>query len=314
MGFAGVFPGQGSQSTNMLSDLSESYRTVKDTFSEASDALQIDLWAMIQDTNADLLNKTENTQPIMLAAGIAVWRIWQEQSGTLPEVVAGHSLGEYSALVAAEVLPFEQAVRVVRYRAEAMQAAVAEGEGAMAAILGLDDESIISICAEASQGDIVQAVNFNAPGQVVIAGNRNAVSRAIVLLKEKGAKRALELPVSVPSHCELMRPAAEKLSSFMTSIAMQKPSLSVLHNVDVCTHDDPSSIRECLSQQLYQPVRWVETVKQFASHYDAGIILEFGPGKVLSGLSRRIDKSLQSICVSDAGSLEKAMMMVMDEG
>ncbi len=306
MAFAAVFPGQGSQSTGMLADLAENFSQVKETFQQGSDVIGKDLWALSQDENhADLLNQTSNTQPVMLAAGIAVWRVWQSQSGCKPLGMAGHSLGEYSALVAANVINFEDAMSLVASRASLMQQAVAEGEGAMAAILGLDDDIIINLCSDAAdkQGGVVEAVNFNSPGQVVIAGNADAVDEAIALLNAAGAKKSIKLSVSVPSHCSLMQDAAAKLGQKLASISFKAGDFPVLQNVSAHVADDK---KQALQEQLYKPVRWVETINQLEKQ-GADTIIEFGPGKVLFGLNRRINRKLGNICVHDCASLEKAL-------
>lgn len=290
----------------MLSALSDQFPQVEHTFAEASEALQMDLWALACKGPVEALNKTENTQPAMLAAGMAVYRIWRSQGGPAGELMAGHSLGEYTALVAAGSLDFADAVGLVAARGSFMQEAVPAGQGAMAAILGLDDEVVKTVCAQAADGDIAEAVNFNSPGQVVIAGDKSAIERAIELAKEAGAKRALLLPVSVPSHCALMRPAAEKLSAMLETVAIALPKVPVIHNVDVAASDSADAIRKKLVQQLYQPVRWVETIQSMRAQ---GIeqLVEPGPGKVLSGLGRRIDKTLIFLPVLDPASLEKAL-------
>ena len=300
-----VFPGQGSQSVGMMQGWGERAE-VRFTFSEASDALGQDLWALVTDGPADLLNQTINTQPAMLAADIAVWRVWRAVGGVQPALLAGHSLGEYAALVAAGALGFSDAIKLVRFRAEAMQAAVPEGVGAMAAILGLDDDMVRAVCAEAAAGEVVEAVNLNSPGQVVIAGNKAAVERAMVLAKEKGAKRALPLPVSVPSHSALMLPAAEKLLAHLQTITIKEPSIPVLHNTDVLSHTEPDAIRAALAKQLHTPVRWVETVQALKA---AGMesVIECGPGKVLAGLGKRIDDSLPALALVDEASLQAAL-------
>ncbi len=305
MKIAFVFPGQGSQSVGMMQgwgDRSE----VRLTFSEASDALSQDLWALVSEGPADLLNQTVNTQPAMLAADIAVWRVWQAMGGEQPALLAGHSLGEYAALVAAGVLGFPDAVKLVRYRAEVMQAAVPEGVGAMAAILGLADEAVHAVCADAAAGEVVEAVNLNSPGQVVIAGNKAAVERAMALAKERGAKRALPLPVSVPSHSSLMLPAAEKLLMHLQTLTIAAPSIPVLHNTDVQSHAEPEAIRVALARQLHTPVRWVETVQALKN---AGVeqVIECGPGKVLAGLGKRIDDSLPTLALVDEASIQAAL-------
>lgn len=287
MKFAFLFPGQGSQSIGMMQGF-DALPMVRDTFVEASAILGQDLWALVTDGPAEQLNLTVNTQPLMLVAGVATYRAWLAQGGRVPHVMAGHSLGEYSALVAAGALTLEAALPLVRLRANAMQSAVAEGVGAMAAILGLDDATVRAVCTEAAQGEVLEAVNFNSPGQVVIAGHKAAVERGMVLAKEKGAKRALPLPVSVPSHCALMRPAAEQLAAALADVAIQAPQIPVLHNADVMTYSNPDQIRDALARQLYSPVRWVETVQAMAND---GVTLaaECGPGKVLAGLTKRID-------------------------
>lgn len=305
MKLAFVFPGQGSQAVGMMAGWGERAE-VRATFAEASDALGQDLWALVADGPADLLNQTVNTQPAMLAADVAAWRAWQAAGGATPALLAGHSLGEYAALVASGALGFADAIRLVRFRAEAMQAAVPEGVGAMAAILGLDDDAVRAVCNEAAAGEAVEAVNLNAPGQVVIAGNKAAVERAMALAKEKGAKRALPLPVSVPSHSSLMLPAAEKLRAHLQDIEIKTPAVRVLHNTDVQSHTEPDAIRAALAKQLHTPVRWVETVQALKA---AGIerVIECGPGKVLTGLSKRIDDSLPAVALVDEASLQAAL-------
>lgn len=301
MKFAFVFPGQGSQSVGMLNAYGDA-AAVRDTLAEASEVLGQDLWAMVADGPLDFLNQTVNTQPVMLAAGVAVYRLWQHQGGPLPALMAGHSLGEYTALVCAGAINFADAIRLVRLRAEAMQSAVPEGVGAMAAVLGLDDAAVRAVCAEAAQGEVLEAVNFNSPGQVVIAGNKAAVERGCVLAKEKGAKRALPLPVSVPSHCALMKPAAEKLRVALSAVEVKVPMLPVLHNADVLSYTDPDAIRDALARQLYSPVRWVETV-QAMSAQGVALVAECGPGKVLAGLNKRIVDGMLGAAIADAASL-----------
>ena len=285
MKFAFFFPGQGSQSVGMMQGFGE-HAVIRNTFAEASDVLGQDLWRMATEPNEEL-NQTANTQPLMLTAGVATWRAWLEAGGAEPSVMAGHSLGEYTALVAAGALEFSAALPLVRYRAEVMQGAVAEGVGAMAAILGLDDETVRVVCAEAAQGEVLEAVNFNSPGQVVIAGNKAAVERGMEAAKAKGAKRALILPVSVPSHCALMKPAAEKLAAYLANVNIGASKVSVLHNADVAAYNDAAAIKDALVRQLYSPVRWVETVQAIAAQ---GVVhaAECGPGKVLAGLNKRI--------------------------
>jgi [acyl-carrier-protein] S-malonyltransferase len=305
MKIAVVFPGQGSQSVGMMAGW-DGRAEVRATFAEASDALGQDLWALVTDGPADLLNQTVNTQPAMLAADVAVWRVWQAAGGATPALLAGHSLGEYAALVAAGSLNLADAIRLVRFRAEAMQAAVPEGVGAMAAILGLDDDAVRTVCAEAAAGEVVEAVNLNSPGQVVIAGNRDAVERAMSLAKERGAKRALPLPVSVPSHSSLMQPAAERLLAHLQGVPFAAPAIPVLHNTDVASHPGPAEIRSALAKQLHTPVRWVETVRALKA---AGVerVIECGPGKVLAGLNKRIDDSLLAVALVDEASLAMAL-------
>ena len=298
MSFAFFFPGQGSQSLGMMNGFAEQ-AIVKATFDKASAVLGQDLWAMINGEDAELIGQTVNTQPIMLAAGIATYRVYLEAGGKIPSVVAGHSLGEYTALVAADALDFADAVKLVRLRAELMQSAVPQGVGAMAAILGLEDEQVKAICAEAAQGEVVEAVNFNSPGQVVIAGNTAAVERAMAAAKEAGSKRALPLPVSVPSHCSLMKPAAEKLAEALKDITIKQPQIRVIHNADVASYDDADKIKDALVRQLYRPVHWTETVNALVSE---GITesAECGPGKVLAGLAKRINKEAACSALTNA--------------
>ena len=285
MKFAFFFPGQGSQSVGMMQGFGDS-AAIRNTFAEASDVLGQDLWRMATEPNEEL-NQTANTQPLMLAAGVATWRAWLEAGGAEPVVMAGHSLGEYTALVGAGALDFSAALPLVRYRAEVMQGAVAEGVGAMAAILGLDDDTVRAVCSESARDEVLEAVNFNSPGQVVIAGNKAAVERGMEAAKAKGAKRALILPVSVPSHCALMKPAAEKLAAYLADVKIGAPKMPVLHNADVAAYSDASAIKDALVRQLYSPVRWVETVQAIAAQGVAHAA-ECGPGKVLVGLNKRI--------------------------
>jgi [acyl-carrier-protein] S-malonyltransferase len=308
MALAFVFPGQGSQSVGMMNGWAN-LAVVKATFDEASAILGQDLWQMAADGPIELLNATINTQPLMLTAGVAVWRAWQAQGGTQPTVLAGHSLGEYSALVAAEALSFGDALQMVRLRAEAMQEAVPVGTGAMAAILGLADDEIIAACQEAAQGDVVAAVNFNSPGQVVIAGSKAAVERACDACKARGAKRAMLLPVSVPSHCALMRPASDKLKQKLDTIVISTPAIPVLHNADVTAYSDAAQIKDALVRQLYEPVRWVETIAKMAQD-EVTVIAECGPGKVLAGLNKRIASDVQQVALVDTAALQtlKAML------
>ncbi|PSU71449.1 [acyl-carrier-protein] S-malonyltransferase [Photobacterium phosphoreum] len=304
--FAIVFPGQGSQTVGMLADLAEQFDVVKQTFAEASDALGYDLWALVQDGPVEDLNQTQRTQPALLTASVAIWRVWQQQGGAQPVVLAGHSLGEYSALVCAGVIDFQSAVKLVELRGKLMQEAVPAGIGAMSAIIGLDNDAIATACAQAAEDQVCSPVNFNSPGQVVIAGNKEAVERANVLCKEAGAKRALPLPVSVPSHCALMKPAADKLAIALEGLAFNTPTIPVINNADVATEIDPVAIKLALVKQLYNPVRWTETVERMASE---GVeeLLEMGPGKVLTGLTKRIDRALGGVAVNDAASLTAAL-------
>ncbi|MDO6705752.1 ACP S-malonyltransferase [Photobacterium sp. 1_MG-2023] len=303
--FAIVFPGQGSQAVGMLAELAEQYESVQQTFAEASEVLGYDLWALVQNGPAEALNETHRTQPALLTASVAIWRVWQAEGGAQPAVLAGHSLGEYSALVCAGVLDFKDAVKLVELRGQLMQEAVPAGVGAMSAIIGLDNDAIAKACEEAAQGEVVAPVNFNSPGQVVIAGHKAAVERANELCKAAGAKRALPLPVSVPSHCELMKPAAEKLAQALESIAFNTPAIPVINNADVATETDPAAMKLALVKQLYGPVRWTETVERMAAE-GVALLLEVGPGKVLTGLTKRIDKSLNGAAVNDSASLAAA--------
>lgn len=298
--FAFFFPGQGSQSVGMMNGF-DGVDIVKQTFTEASDILGEDFWAMVTEPN-ERINETTNTQPVMLIAGVATWRAFQQTAKQQPGVLAGHSLGEYTALVASGALSFADALPLVRYRAQVMQEAVPAGVGAMAAILGLDDDVIVSLCAEAAQGEVLQAVNFNSPGQVVIAGHHAAVERGMALAKEKGAKRALPLPVSVPSHCLLMKPAAEKLAGYLKNVSLQAPAIPVIHNADVQAYKTETEIKDALVRQLFSPVRWVETVQKI--HAD-GVVsaAECGPGKVLAGLTKRIVAELPCAALVSAEAI-----------
>ena len=306
MNIAVVFPGQGSQSVGMLSDYAENWPQIIDTFKEASDVLGYDLWDIVSNGPVEKLNQTEITQPAVLAADIAVMRVMSEQCMLKPFVLAGHSLGEYAALVVAGSIEFTDAIKLVAERGRLMQNAVPEGEGAMAAILNLTNDQIIGICEKASSetGLIVEAVNFNSPGQVVIAGNTAAVDKAIELAKEEGAKRALKLPVSVPSHSSLMKPAADQLAETLKGITIKTPEIQVIHNVDAKSHEDPDEIRDALVKQLYNPVLWVQTAKIIGSAADDAIV-ECGPGKVLSGLSRRITKDIPTFALDTPASMQK---------
>ncbi|HDR1055946.1 TPA: ACP S-malonyltransferase [Pasteurella multocida] len=301
--FAMVFPGQGSQTVGMLAELATDYPVVEETFKQASDVLGYDLWQLVQQGPAEELNKTWQTQPALLAASVAIYRVWQEKYPHLkPAVMAGHSLGEYSALVCAGALDFQDAVKLVELRGKLMQQAVPEGTGAMYAIIGLDNEAIISACADAAQGEVVSAVNFNSPGQVVIAGAKAAVERAAVACKEAGAKRALPLAVSVPSHCALMKPAADQLAVSLDNIAIRTLTTAVINNVDVASETENSEIRHALVRQLYSPVRWTETVERMAKD-GVQVLVEIGPNKVLTGLTKRIVADLQATAVNELASL-----------
>ncbi len=309
MTIAGIFPGQGSQSLGMLAELYNQFPEVKTTFEHASDIIGKNLWQIAQEGPEEALNSTENTQPLMLAAGIAVWRVWLAQGGRQPTVLAGHSLGEYSALVASDALEFEQAMRVVAERARLMQSAVPEGSGAMAAILGLDDAQVVEACKQAAQDQVVEAVNFNSPAQVVIAGNVAAVERAIQTATSMGAKKAVKLSVSVPSHCALMKPAAEQLAMHLANATVTTGYIPVLHNIDAQTRQNADAIRQALQEQLYKPVRWVDTIQQLKNSYDISKVMEFGPGKVLAGLNKRIDRKMSAICVHDYATLMEALKL-----
>ncbi len=311
MSYAYLFPGQGSQSIGMLAELAGEYPEVSQTFEQGSDILKQDLWALVSNGPEEDLNRTENTQPIMLCASVASWRVWNKQISKSPVLMAGHSFGEYTALVCSGALNFEDAVPLARFRGEVMQQAVPEGKGAMAAVLGLDNDKLAEVCAASSQGEVVEAVNFNAPGQVVIAGDSAAVARAIDAAKEAGAKRAVVLPLSVPSHSSLMKPAAEKLRDYLGDLALGTSSVSVIHNADVLVHDNHEEIKNALYQQLFNPVRWVETIQYIASH-GVQTLVELGPGKVLTGLSKRIDKSLPCYGVYDLKSMGQALEKVQE--
>ena len=304
--FAMVFPGQGSQTVGMLKDLADNYPIVKSTFAEASEVLGYDLWALIQTGPAEELNKTWQTQPALLASSVAIYRVWQSENGSEPDFMAGHSLGEYSALVCAGVINFKDAIKLVELRGKLMQEAVPNGTGAMYAIIGLDNDSIRLACEKAAQGQVVAPVNFNSPGQVVIAGNKEAVERAGVLCKEAGAKRALPLAVSVPSHCALMKPAADKLASTLNSITFNAPKFAVINNVDVKVESAADNIKRALIAQLYSPVRWTETVEEMANQ-GVTLLVEMGPGKVLTGLTKRIVDTLSGCAVNDKASLDAAL-------
>ena len=300
-----IFPGQGSQALGMLSDFADR-PAVKQTFAEASGALDLDLWALCQDGPKEALNQTENTQPLLLTAGVALWRLWEQSGGPRPNLLAGHSLGEYTALTCAGVVTLGDAVRLVRTRGQLMQQAVAAGEGKMAAVLGLDDDQVRAACEQAADGDVVEAVNFNAPGQVVIAGSAAAVERAIAACKEAGAKRAMPLPVSVPSHCALMKPAADQLAETLKATSFHAAEMPVINNVDVAMETAPEQIREALIRQLYSPVRWVETI-QALKEQGVSHVYECGPGKVLSGLIKRIDRDIAARPLETGEAFEAAL-------
>ena len=304
--FAFVFPGQGSQSRGMMNSYAD-FTAVRDTFTEASDVLKQDIWQLVAEGSDADLSATVNTQPLMLTAGVAVYRAWQSQQGAIPAVMAGHSLGEYTALVAAGALSFADALPLVRYRAGCMQQAVPEGVGGIAAILGMDEDAVRAVCLEAAQDEVLEAVNYNSPIQTVIAGNRAAVERGMELAKAKGAKRAIMLPMSVPSHCRLLKGAAEQLRTYLANIPVQTPAISVLNNADVAAYRDAAEIKDALVRQLYSPVRWVETVLEFGK---LGIThnVECGPGKVLAGLNKRIDSNQQALTLNDGASLKQALL------
>ncbi|TCV90066.1 ACP S-malonyltransferase [Sulfurirhabdus autotrophica] len=308
MKLAFIFPGQGSQSIGMMNGY-EAFPIVRDTFVEASDVLKQDLWQLVTQGSAEELNLTVNTQPVMLTAGVAVYRAWNAVDGMVPAVMAGHSLGEYTALVASGALSLAEALPLVRYRAQSMQEAVAEGVGGMAAILGLDDDVVRLVCLEAAGGEVLEAVNYNSPGQVVIAGNKAAVERGMELAKAKGAKRALPLPVSVPSHCALMQPAAEKLKQYLLNVQVKTPEVPVLHNADVMSFNDAERIKDALTRQLYSPVRWVEIIQAFAQQGVTNLV-ECGPGKVLAGLNKRIDGSMQVFPLVDGDSINSTKQVI----
>jgi len=305
MTFALVFPGQGSQSIGMMQPFADS-QVVRETFAEASESLGQDLWQLVAEGPAEALNATVNTQPVMLTAGYAVYRLWRERGGAQPAMMAGHSLGEYTALVAAGVIAFRDALPLVRFRAQAMQEAVPIGTGAMAAILGLEDQAVREACIEAAHDEVVEAVNFNAPSQVVIAGSKSAVERGVATAKARGAKRAVMLPVSAPFHSSLLKPAAARLADYLARVTFSAPSIPVVNNVDVRVVDDPASIKEALARQACNPVRWVEVIQRMKQH---GVtqVGECGPGKVLAGLVKRIDGALQGVAIADMQTLDDAM-------
>jgi len=304
MTLAILFPGQGSQSLGMMQGFAD-LPIVEQTFREASALVGVDYWKMVTEGPAEALNQTVNTQPVMLIAGVACWRAWREKGGAMPAYFAGHSLGEYTALVASGALRFEDAVPLVRFRAQAMQEAVPEGTGGIAAILGLDEPAIREVCAAAAQGEVLEPANLNSPGQIVIAGHRTAVERGMAVAKEKGAKRAVMLPMSAPSHCSLMKPAADRLAERLATLVVSKPQVPVVQNRDVQAYDDPARIRQALVEQLYNPVRWIETV-QFLAGKGVTRMIECGPGKVLTGLSKRIAGDAEVIAINDTAALTAA--------
>ena len=308
MKLACVFPGQGSQAVGMMAGY-EDHPVVKATFDEASSALGQDLWALVADGPAEELNRTVNTQPVMLAADVAVFRAWRSAGGPQPSIVAGHSLGEYAALVAAGALSFADALPLVRFRAQAMQEAVPAGVGAMAAVMGLDDAGILAACAEAAQGQVVGPVNFNAPGQIVIAGHKEAVERAMAAARARGAKRALLLPVSAPFHSSLLKPAAERLATYLAGVALTMPQVPLIHNFDVKSATTPDAIRSALARQAANPVRWVETINAFVAQGVTHVV-ECGPGKVLSGLSKRIAAEIEALPLNDGDAIAVALSAV----
>ncbi len=301
-----VFPGQGSQAVGMLDDLAAAYPGTIATVSEASEALGYDLWKLVTEGPAERLNQTEVTQPAMLAADVAVWRAWRSRGGGRPAIMAGHSLGEYSALVCAEAIGFADAVKLVADRGRFMQEAVPAGQGGMAAILGLDDEAVGRLCGTAAEGEILEAVNFNSPGQVVIAGSAAAVARAIAAAKSFGAKRAVALPVSVPSHCALMQSAAERMRARLESVPIKPPTVPILHNAGLRVETDVHAIRAALVRQVHAPVRWVETIRLMAGQGVTRLI-ECGPGRVLTGLNKRIAEGIESVAIYDAPTLDAAL-------
>ncbi|NOZ10591.1 MAG: ACP S-malonyltransferase [Gammaproteobacteria bacterium] len=306
MSLAFIFPGQGSQSVGMLSELAQHYPQIKVCFEEASDVLGRDLWSLCTHGPVDELNQTQNTQPAMLTAGVAIWRLWQAQDGVVPSIMAGHSLGEYAALVCGGAMNFIDGVSLVEARAKYMQEAVPAGAGGMAAILGLDDDQVGEVCRDAADGEVLEAVNFNSPGQVVIAGTQSAVGRAVIQAKAAGAKRAIVLPVSVPSHCALMQPAADRLAARLADLDVKVPQIPIINNVDVEVANDAEAIKQALVRQLHSPVRWVESVQKMAAQ-GVDHMIEAGPGKVLTGLNKRIDRSITTLAIYDSESFNAAL-------
>ena len=306
--YAIVFAGQGSQSVGMMAGFTDaSAAIIKRTFEEASDSIHTDLWGMVVNGSAETLGRTVNTQPVMLTAGVATFRAWQHAGGRVADFYAGHSLGEYTALVAAGAISFADAVPLVRFRARAMQDAVPEGTGGIAAILGLEVEAIRALCIDAADGEVLEAVNLNSPGQIVIAGHKTAVERGMALAKERGAKRALLLPMSVPSHCALMKPAAEKLAQYLQGVTIHAPAVPVIQNADVTAFNHAVAIKQALVEQLYRPVRWIETIQYLAAHGTTNVV-ECVPGKILTGLNKRINATLHCIAITDSATLEAAII------
>ena len=304
-----VFPGQGSQKIGMLAELAEQNPIIEQTFSEASGVLGYDMWQLIQQGEQDEINLTQRTQPIILTCSVAIYRLWNEQQGTVPSQMAGHSLGEWSALVCANVIDFTDGLRIVEARGKYMQQAVPVGQGAMAAIIGLDDQAILNACSEASSLGVVDAVNFNAPGQVVIAGSNNAVERAMEICKSAGAKRALSLPVSAPFHTSLMKPAADNLAEMVNAVTFRAPEVPIMHNVHAKNENDPAVIKALMLEQIYSPVKWVDCVKQLKAS-GASTLVECGPGKVLSGLAKRIDRELIALATESAADFDAALTTI----
>ena len=304
-----VFPGQGSQKIGMLAELAEQNPIIEQTFSEASGVLGYDMWQLIQQGEQDEINLTQRTQPILLTCSVAIYRLWNEQQGTVPSQMAGHSLGEWSALVCANVIDFADGLRIVEARGKYMQQAVPVGQGAMAAIIGLDDQAILNACSEASSLGVVDAVNFNAPGQVVIAGSNNAVERAMEICKSAGAKRALPLPVSAPFHTSLMKPAADNLAEMVNAVTFRAPEVPIIHNVHAKNENDPAVIKALMLEQIYSPVKWVDCVKQLKAS-GASTLVECGPGKVLSGLAKRIDRELIALATESAADFDAALTTI----
>jgi len=304
-----VFPGQGSQKIGMLAELAEQNPIIEKTFNEASEVLGYDIWQLIQQGAQEDINLTQRTQPILLTCSVAVWRLWNEKQGAVPSQMAGHSLGEWSALVCANVIDFADGLRIVEARGKFMQQAVPVGQGAMAAIIGLDDQAILDACTEANTLGVVDAVNFNAPGQVVIAGSNDAVERAMDICKSAGAKRALPLPVSAPFHTSLMKPAADNLAEMVNSVTFRAPEVPIMHNVHAQNEQDPQVIKELMLEQIYSPVKWVDCVKQLKKS-GASTLVECGPGKVLSGLSKRIDRDLTAVATESAADFDAALAII----